>query len=202
MKIIVLDDHPLILNFLQSEIHEIYPEAQVLLFNEINPTLYYIKRNIVDFVICDLQIVSGKNLAVPNICHERKIPFMVFSSHTNKIIYDQLKKLKVVAYLSKAAQAIEIKNGLIALFNNREYFCSFTAYIANNDPSILPTDPVIATPKQTEILELLNAGLTQIEVSEKLGLSERTIYNHLAMARDKNDCHTTAELLRRYKFWN
>ena len=91
MKIIVLDDHPLILNSLQSEIHEIYPEAQVLLFNEINPTLYYIKKNVVDFVFCDLRIVSGKNLAVPNICYERKIPFMVFSSHTNKIIYDQLK---------------------------------------------------------------------------------------------------------------
>lgn len=202
MKIVVLDDHPLILNFLHSEIHKIYPEAQVLLFNEINPTLYFIKKNIVDFVICDLQIITGKNLEVPTICHERKIPFMVFSSHTNKIIYDQLKKLKVVAYLSKAAQAIEIKNGLIALFNNREYFCSITESLAKHNPSILPTDPVIATPKQTEILELLNSGLTQIEVSEKLYLSERTIYNHLAMARDKNDCHTTAELLRRFKFWN
>ena len=54
MKIVVLDDHPLILNFLQSEIQQILPEAQVLLFLEINPTLYYIKKNIVDFVICDL----------------------------------------------------------------------------------------------------------------------------------------------------
>ena len=202
MTIVVLDDHPLILNFLQSEILEIHPEAQVLLFNEINPTVYYIKKNTVDFVICDLQIITGKNLTVPTICHQRKIPFMVFSSHTNKIIYDQLKKLKAVAYLSKAAQTVEIKNGLIALFNNREYFCSFTKCLANNDPNILPTDPVIATQKQTEILELLNSGLTQMEVSEKLYLSERTIYNHLAMARDKNDCHTTAELLRRFKFWN
>jgi len=41
MKIVVLDDHPLILNFLQSEIQQILPEAQVLLFLEINPTLYY-----------------------------------------------------------------------------------------------------------------------------------------------------------------
>ncbi len=201
MKIVVLDDHPLILNFLQSEIQQILPDAQVLLFLEINPTLYYIKKNMVDFVICDLQIVTGKSLAVPTICYERKIPFMVFSSHTNKNIYDQLKKLKVVAYLSKAAQAIEITNGLIALFNNRQYFCSFTESLANHDPSVLSTDPIIATPKQTEILELLNSGFTQIEVSEKLSLSERTIYNHLAMARDKNDCQTTAELLRRYKFW-
>jgi DNA-binding NarL/FixJ family response regulator len=202
MKIVILDDHPLILNFLQSEIYQILPKAQVISFTEVSPTIHYIKKSIVDFVICDLQIINGKNLEVPTTCFESKIPYMVFSSHTNKIIYDQLKKLSVLVYVSKAAQALEIKNGLIALLNHKKYFCSNTESLAEKDPNIIPTDAIITTPRQKLILELLNLGLTQLEVSEKLSLSERTIYNHLSMLRDKNDCHTTAELLRRYKFWN
>lgn len=202
MKIVILDDHPLIINFLKSEIQQILPEVQIISFTQVSPTIHYIKKNIVDFVICDLQIINGKNLEVPTTCFVSKIPYMVFSSHTNKIIYDQSKNLSVLVYVSKASTALEIRNGLIALFNNKKYFCSYTESLAEHNPKILRTDPVVATPRQLEILELLNLGLSQIEVSEKLSLSERTIYNHLGMLRDKNDCHTTAELLRRYKFWN
>lgn len=104
MKIVILDDHPLIIQLLENEIGQILPSAIIKSFTSIEPAANYIESNNIDFAICDLQIVSGKSLIIPTTCMERKIPYMVFSSHANKITIDKLRALKVLVYVSKAAE--------------------------------------------------------------------------------------------------
>jgi|1048.fasta_scaffold10753_4 DNA-binding NarL/FixJ family response regulator len=202
MKIVILDDHPLIIQLLENEIGQILPSAIIKSFTSIEPAANYIESNNIDFAICDLQIVSGKSLIIPTTCMERKIPYMVFSSHANKITIDKLRALKVLVYVSKAAETKEISQGLLALFNNQEYYCSTIGAFFEGDLQTLPTEPILATTMQTKILMLLKEGFSQTEVANKLCLEERTIYNHLAILRDKNDCRTTSELVRRFSFWN
>ena len=201
MKIVILDYHPLIIQFLENEIVQILPTAIIKSFTSVEPAANYIESNKIDFAICDLQIVSGKSLVIPTICMERKIPYMVLSSHANKITVDKLKSLKSIVYVSKASETTELSKGLLALFSNQEFFCSTISAFSDVDFQSLATEPIIATPTQTKILKLLKEGVTQINASKELSMAPRTLYNQLAILRDKNDCKTTVELVRRYSFW-
>jgi DNA-binding NarL/FixJ family response regulator len=95
---------------------------------------------------------------------------MVFSSHANKITIDKLRALKVLVYVSKAAETKEISQGLLALFNNQEYYCSTIGAFFEGDLQTLPTEPILATTMQTKILMLLKEGFSQTEVANKLCL--------------------------------
>lgn len=200
MNIVILDDHPLILNALRTEIISILPEAIIKTFTTINATRDYITTQSVNYVICDLQIFSGKSILIPELCFRQNIPYMVYSSHTNKTIYQKLNELGLKIYVSKSSSPIELKHGLLALFNEQKYFCSIVSEINSDDNEIIK--PLKISKKQMKILALLNDGLTQTEVSTKMKIAERTVINHLAILRNNNNCNSTTELLHRFKFWH
>ena len=112
MNIIILDDHPLILNALRTEIKSILPEANIKTFTTINDTRVYITTQSVNYVICDLQIVSGKSILIPELCFRQNIPYMVYSSHTNKTIYQKLNEFGLKVYVSKSSSPKELKSGI------------------------------------------------------------------------------------------
>jgi DNA-binding NarL/FixJ family response regulator len=53
MKIVILDDHPLIIQLLENEIGQILPSAIIKSFTSIEPAANYIESNNIDFAICD-----------------------------------------------------------------------------------------------------------------------------------------------------
>lgn len=200
MNIIILDDHPLILNALRSEIKSILPEAIIKTFTTIDDTKEYIRTQSVNYVICDLQIVSGKSILIPELCFRQNIPYMVYSSHTNKTIYQKLNELGLKVYVSKSSSPKELKSGILALLNEQKYFCSNVSEIINSDDNEI-IKPLKISKTQMKILTLLNDGLTQTEVATKMKIAERTVINHLAILRNNNNCNSTVELVHRFKFW-
>jgi len=52
------------------------------------------------------------------------------------------------------------------------------------------------TDREVEVLRLVGLGHTNVEISEKLHLSVRTIESHRARLQEKLDVHTRAELVR------
>lgn len=200
MNIIILDDHPLILNALRTEIKSILPEANIKTFTTINDTRVYITTQSVNYVICDLQIVSGKSILIPELCYRQNIPYMVYSSHTNKTIYQKLNELGLKIYVSKSSSPKELKSGILALLNEQKYFCSNVSEIINSDDNEI-IKPLKISKTQMKILTLLNDGLTQTEVATKMKIAERTVINHLAILRNNNNCNSTVELVHRFKFW-
>ncbi len=200
MNIIILDDHPLILNALRTEIKSILPEAIIKTFTTIHDTRVYITTQSVNYVICDLQIVSGKSILIPELCYIKNIPYMVYSSHTNKTIYQKLNELGLKVYVSKSSSPKELKSGILALLNEQNYFCSIVSEMINTDDDEI-IKPLKISKTQMKILTLLNDGLTQTEVATKMKIAERTVINHLAILRNNNNCNSTVELVHRFKFW-
>ena len=66
----------------------------------------------------------------------------------------------------------------------------------------LPPSPVKAalTPREKEVMQLSAVGLTSAEIAGKLGLSARTVNQHVDNVAEKlgtrNRTHTIAELVR------
>ncbi len=202
MNILILDDHPLILNAISNEIQQIQINSNIQLCENVEQAVDSLKHKKIDFVICDLQIVSGKSLIVPKLCFDLGVPYMVYSSHANKVLFKSLSELGLRIYVSKSSSSAELKSGLIALFNGEKYLCSSLNSAIHSDNDFKSNLPLHASKTQLKILELLEMGFTQTEVAMKLNISFRTVVNHLAILRNNNNCMSTQELVLRYKFWN
>jgi len=69
----------------------------------------------------------------------------------------------------------------------------------DNAPARAPALPPL-TPREREVMQLSAVGLTSVEIADKLGMSPRTVNQHVDNVADKlgtrNRTHTIAELVR------
>lgn len=201
MNILILDDHPIILNVLQECVKSLVPDANLLCTTNIDDANKIILNNQINYAICDVQIVTGKSTLIPSICFKNKIPYMIFSSHVNKTLISTFSELGSKVYVSKSSSQSELRKGIESLLNNQKYNCSYVQITINSSAKETKNTPILFKKSQKRILDLLATGYTQTETADILYLAERTVLNHLAILRDMNDYHTTADLLIRYKFW-
>ena len=201
MNILILDDHPIILNSLEQSLKSIVPYANVLCTTNIDDANKIISNNQINYAICDVQIVTGKSTLIPSICFKNKIPYMIYSSHVNKTLISKFSEIGLTVYVSKSSPKSELNKGIQSLLNNQKYNCSYVQITINSSVKEIKITPIVYKKHQKRILELLAAGYSQSETANMLFLAERTVLNHLAILRDVNDCHSTADLIFRYRFW-
>lgn len=199
MKILILDDHPLIPDFLTLKILEIYSSSEVLVANSLEQAQFLLTQNQVDRVICDLQIIRGKSLLLPEYCCINQIPFMVYSSHVNYSLIKVLKELKVNCYVSKGSKTECLVEGLKKLMANDIYYCPSVQLEAKNENGADVPKPDLSN-SEYKVFKAYSLGMNTEEVANLLGLKTVTVRNHRARAMDKNLCSYT-ELLDRFKFW-
>lgn len=58
-------------------------------------------------------------------------------------------------------------------------------------------EPVSLSPRQRQVARLLDQGLTQAQVAERLAIAVRTVEDHVAKIRAKTNALTTREALPR-----
>lgn len=55
------------------------------------------------------------------------------------------------------------------------------------------------SPRQTQVADLLDSGMTQQQVAEQLAITPRTVWHHTAELRRKTGTRTTAAALSRVR---
>ncbi len=199
MIVLVLDDHPPIVEFLAIKLRELDGELNILQAYNVEQALQFFESNEVNRVICDLQIISGKNMAIPNHCHKMGIPFMVYSSHVNYSLIKELKSYNITCYISKGSKIDSLKEGLKNLLKNTPYFCSeVQKEQLNHSLNDVPRPKL--SKSEHKIVKAYALGMNTSEVAKNLGLKEVTVRNHRARATDKNLC-SFSELIAAYKYW-
>lgn len=201
VKLVLLDDHPGILELLKLRIHRIEPNSSVVTFSEVENALMHMRKNRPDFVITDLHIHVGKSLALPKYCFENGIPYMVYTSYLQYTLLKSLEDFNCRVFVSKSSSTMELEEGLFHLMQHLPYRCSSTGLKQNSPDFIEDIIPQpIVTEAELKVLQLLVDGLTTAEISESLNLSKHTIKNHCTHLKVKNSC-TLHELIRRYIYW-
>jgi DNA-binding NarL/FixJ family response regulator len=203
MRILILDDHEAIQQFIKQKVTEIIPNATIICCTttECATKVIYGFPHI-NFAICDIEIKSGANLAIPELCYNNDIPYMIYSSHVNMVLVSQLKELKVNCYVSKTSSIDFLKKGLEILFSKQNYYCPLVLSTMNSQEEFKETEKLFLSLGQKSVLKVMAQGYNREEVSRLLKLKKSTINNHIARARTVNDCENFDELIRRYKFWD
>ncbi len=203
MRILILDDHEAIQHFVKQKITEIVPNATIILCSSIEHAIQSLTGfPQIDFAICDIEIKTGANLIIPELCFDKDIPFLIYSSHVNKVLVKELKELKVNCYVSKTSSIECLTKGLEVLFSKQNYYCPMVYSTMNSKDGIKETEKLFLSSGQKSVLKIMAQGYNREEASKILKLKKSTVNNHIARARTMNDCENFEELIRRYKFWD
>ncbi len=203
MKIVILDDHHAILQFLKQKLNEVLPSCDIVLcstIHEANMALEDVQRP--SHVICDLEINAGRSTAIPEYCSRLNMPFMVYSSHVDKVLIQELKKCGVSVYVSKLSRMEFLQRGIEALVVGEKYFCPFVSATMEANERFKETEKLKLTDGQVRVLEVMLKGYNRVAAADLLHISLTTLNNHIARAREMNDCENFEELLRRFRYWD
>jgi DNA-binding NarL/FixJ family response regulator len=199
MNILVLDDHPSIVAFTVIKLQELNNTLTIFKANTVEQALLLLDQNNVDRVICDLQLIKGKNMVIPEYCCRKQIPYMVFSTHVNYTLIKELKEFKVTSYVSKGAETEYLIEGLSTLLKNRSYFCpEVKKEELNKNGTDIPRPKL--SKSEYKVVKAFSLGMRTDEVAKHLCLEKVTIRNHRARASDKNLC-SFHELVERFNYW-
>jgi DNA-binding NarL/FixJ family response regulator len=200
MTFLILDDHPIILEFLESHIRQIESNVEIIKTCSVEEALLILKSKQIDRIICDLQIKSGKSLVIPEYCCKNEIPYMVFSSYINRSLIDSLKSIKITVYVSKGSRTDDLLTGIRKLFASENYLCPLVKREQSiKDRSDTPR-PLLSR-AEIRVLKAYNTGLKTAEVANLLNLKSVSVRNHRARAMERNMCGFQ-ELTRRFIFWD
>lgn len=202
MQILIVDDHPAIHAVVKQSILEVDPFIQIASCFTVNEAVQFIEDHHPDFVISDLELFQGCTSVIMDSCLSYSMPCMIYSSHVNKIALNEIENQCVKCYVSKKSDLHCLRLGIQALLENKHYFCPVVQLVKESKVSFKETEWLDLKKGQKKVIHLLAKGFKRQEVAEMLNVKLNTVNNHIARAREFNDCDNLEDLLRRYRFWD
>jgi DNA-binding NarL/FixJ family response regulator len=202
MNLLILDDHPSVFLVLKSLLMELCPDIKLHYFSDVEQAIQSINTAPPECVISDIQVHHTKQLEVPKLCHEKSIPFMIFSGHINTTILNLCSEIKALCVVSKSASIPDLTEGLKALLSKKSYCCAVCSALKKSNTmtsDIIP--PVLFTDSEEYVIKAQLEGKSTIELSNESKKSKFTIRNQRMSLMEKNQC-TMEEIVRRYLFWH
>ncbi|KUG02965.1 dna-binding response regulator [hydrocarbon metagenome] len=184
MKLLLIDDHPLVLQGISS-IMQFQDDMEVVgTACSAQEGLTLLSESQPDIVIVDLRLAGETGLdfirqarSIPSVCR-----FIILSSSSERVDVKQALNEKVDGYILKEAMPDEIVNAVRLVARGRNYI----------DPALMQNlicqekDPIDElTPRELEVLDAIASGMSNREIANSLFVTEYTVKKHVSQILDK-----------------
>ena len=198
-RILVADDHPMLLKGLTDELaangYEVLPgasngaEALQLLIDQ-RP----------DLAILDIEmpILSGFEVIKKAREKNQQTRFIILTSHKEKAFVMRAKKLDIQGYLLKDEPFSEIEACIQAVLQNNSYFSHTFDQIFTTQISPELEKIKFLSPSERTIVRLIAQNKTSKEIGEALSISHRTVQKHRANIIHKLDLPPVTDALTQW----
>lgn len=152
-----------------------------------------------DVVVMDISLpgMSGIEVTRRMLKDQPRLRVLMLSMHDAPIYATRALEAGALGYLSKASAPEVLMQAIYAVSRGERYL---SADVAENMTWSAEqrgrSDIEALTPREFEVLRLLVRGETVRTISEKLGLSEKTIANHQSSIREKLGAKNGVQLSR------
>ena len=197
MKIVIIDDHPLIRKGLKSafsleEEIEVVGEA-----TNSKDALSLLKSCPADIAIVDLRLGEESGLSLIKSAIEQQVncKFVILTSSTSEADFVKAKEIGVAGYLLKEALPEELLHGLRLIYKGRKYYDpSVFDFMMDAEASVENDNHIeLLTPKEKEILIELGKGRSNKDISKTMYISEFTVKKHISQIFSKLDLSDRTE---------
>ena len=203
IKIWIADDHAVfrsgITALLEKETDfEIIGES-----GEGESTITAVREQAVDVLLLDISMPGLNGTKVARILLEEKpsLGIVVLTMHEDEYYLQELLRAGVRGYVLKKSTGSELLQAIRAAFNGNSFIDPALAkhvispYVGKRKGKGTGR-PGLLTPREEEICSLLAQGYTNVEVGQKLCISDRTVETHRTNIMTKLDLKSRADLVR------
>lgn len=186
-RILVVDDHPIVLDGLLSMLETLRPAAELLTADCAADALSLTGETKFDWIFVDLNLPDFNGLTLIEKLHEQDVAakIVVLSSEIEpKTIHDALT-LKVDGVMSKASNRIVFEQCLMTIDMGQIFLGEQHAHeLQNYQQGLLFEKSQIESKlnlRQLETLQLLVRGLSNSDIAKRLKISESTVKTHVSI---------------------
>jgi len=196
MRVLIVDDHPLVRRGLASTLSFEDEIENISEASNLEEALNILSEQKIDISIIDLNLGREDGLGIVTRAREKDITtkYIVLTSSSKREDFLRAQEIGVDGYILKEAFAEDILYGLNVVSRGKKFFDpELLQYNLNkkNDSSL---DEL--TPRERDVLAELGKGLSNIEIANRLYISEHTVKKHVSNVLAKlNLSHRTEAAL-------
>lgn len=198
LKLIIADDHPLLVNGLVSVLEEM-EDVQVLPpASNGRQLVELLRRTPADIALVDLNMPQLDGIATLKILGKEfpALKVIVFTNYHQPKLIAEIKDLGAKGYLLKTRNSSDVKEAVRAVAKGELYFREEVNEAPASERFIDDfTKKYHVTKREVEILRMIAQGLTTKQISERLYVSEFTINAHRRNICRKLNIYTPVGLL-------
>ena len=206
MKILVADDHPLVLAGLREVLQQLDPAAEILAARSLRDVLELISVHLdltmilLDFRMPDMDGVASVRRIVDL---APMVPVAVVSGFHDPALAGALAEAGAVGLVPKSLSEPVVAAALRHLLAGGRYFpTALLADLPQTEPAVGERPPArlagllaTLTPREREVLDQLAGGLSNKEIARRLGCSDATVKVHVKAILQKLDLPSRAQVI-------
>lgn len=203
IKILLADDHAMFRSGLRALLER---EDDMVVVGETgsgHETMNALETTETDVLLLDINMpgLTGSRVAELALKQWPSLRIIVLTMHEDEYYVQELFKIGVKGYVLKKSTGTEVLQAIRAVYNGDSYIDPALASMVLS-PYVGRTIPQkqsrlgLLTRREQEVLELLVYGYTNVEIAEKLFISDRTVETHRANITGKLELKTRADLVR------
>ena len=203
IRVLVADDHQLYRAGIKALLEEEQDILITLEASDGSAILQKMAQNPVDIVLMDIDM-PGMNGVEATRQVKQQHPdtrILILSMYDDLEFILNVLKAGASGYLLKESENLDLASAIKALAIGSSYYsekislklCNYLAQIASPPP---PQPSPGLTKRELEILRLISSEFTNVEIAEKLFISDNTVFTHRKNLLSKLGARNTAGLIR------
>ncbi len=197
IKIIIVDDHKILLDGLQSVLNRIRSIQVVAAVDNGMKALEIVEQQEIDVVLMDIEMpqIDGFQTANQMLNRFPGTKILILSMHNDRPYIERMYNLGVCGYLLKTANIDDIIDAIHKVHNGELYFSADiikNMIIKKEDSSSY----VKLTRRERQVIELIAKEMNNTEIAELLSLSVETINTYRKNLLKKLGVKNTAGLVK------
>lgn len=197
-KFLVADDHPLYREALISALKPLFSNFEIVQADSLDSMLEALKHNSnIDLVLLDLNMPGCENFyGLIRVTEDfPKVPIAVVSASDSVEVVSKVVSLGAKGFISKATTTDTIAVALKQIMEGNNWLPEGMQHSLVDDISIKNIAKLVRelTPKQFEVLKLLQNGLLNKQIAFDLNITEATVKAHISAVFRKLKVNTRTQ---------
>lgn len=200
MKILIVDDHPILRKGLIEILHEHFPDLSCMEASNAAEALSQLRNGTMDLILLDISLPGINGLEILKQIRSEHIstPVLILSVQPEDQYAIRVLKAGASGYLKKDSAPEELINAVNMLLRGKKYI---SANVANklaqslSDPLDSPAYEKLSD-RELQVLKHIASGKTVSEIAREISLTVNTISTYRARILDKLHLKNNAELTR------
>lgn len=182
MRILVVDDHPLMTDVLRTVLGTLDQVAEIKSANDLDAAFAIASAGEFDLVMLDLGMPGCSGVEAVARFRERfpALPVVVVSGASDPTVINAALDLGAMGFIPKSAPGEVLLQAVRLVISGAIY----VPVEALNAPPAPPRAALKLSPRQHEVLSLLLKGLSNKLIARKLDISENTTKIHVSAVLD------------------